>query len=173
MDILRTDLQILTKRYPTKLNKSQDLRCPGTEGSVELQLCRDISGQPIVPTFKGRTVQVDLDCLTLEDGTDRLSRNVRSTIHPSCVKSLESTDLKCTAEGSQNSCINESPFSFFSICYTQREMAKIIGAFLQLSLGTVAYREGGVQTPPPPRNSEVLTNLSRIPSSVENTSVTT
>jgi hypothetical protein len=37
----------------------------------------------------------------------------------------------------------------------------------------VAYREGGwgVQ-PPPPRNSEVLTNLSRIPCSVENTSVT-
>jgi hypothetical protein len=31
---------------------------------------------------------------------------------------------------------------------------------------------GGVQTPPP-RNSEVLTKLSRIPSSVENTSVTT
>jgi hypothetical protein len=31
--------------------------------------------------------------------------------------------------------------------------------------------EGGIQ-PPPPRNSEVLTKLSRIPSSVEYTSVT-
>jgi hypothetical protein len=31
----------------------------------------------------------------------------------------------------------------------------------------------GVQPPPPPRNSKVLTKLSRIPSSVENTSVTT
>ena len=39
-------------------------------------------------------------------------------------------------------------------------------------MGAVAYRgEGGVK--PPPRNSEVLTKLSRIPSSVENTSVTT
>jgi hypothetical protein len=39
---------------------------------------------------------------------------------------------------------------------------------------SVAYRGGfgGVQTPRP-RNSEVLTKLSRIPSSVENTSVTT
>jgi hypothetical protein len=33
-------------------------------------------------------------------------------------------------------------------------------------------RFGGVK-PPPPRNSEVLTKLSRIPSSVENASVTT
>ena len=31
----------------------------------------------------------------------------------------------------------------------------------------------GCSNPPPPRNSEVLTKLSRIPSSVENTSVTT
>jgi hypothetical protein len=39
--------------------------------------------------------------------------------------------------------------------------------------GPVAYQVGvwGVQ-PPLPRNSEVLTTLSRIPSSVENTSVT-
>jgi hypothetical protein len=34
--------------------------------------------------------------------------------------------------------------------------------------------EGGLGVqPPPPRNSEVFTKLSRIPSSVENTSVTT
>jgi hypothetical protein len=32
---------------------------------------------------------------------------------------------------------------------------------------------GGLGFNPPPRNSEVLTKLSRIPSSVENTSVTT
>jgi hypothetical protein len=39
---------------------------------------------------------------------------------------------------------------------------------------SVAYRGGclGGSTPPPPRNSKVLTELSRIPSSVENTSVT-
>jgi hypothetical protein len=34
-------------------------------------------------------------------------------------------------------------------------------------------RVWGVQQPPPPPNSEVLTKLSRIPSSVENTSATT
>jgi hypothetical protein len=32
---------------------------------------------------------------------------------------------------------------------------------------------GGGSHPPTPRNSEVLTKLSRIPSSVENTSITT
>ena len=37
----------------------------------------------------------------------------------------------------------------------------------------VAYRGGGLGVFNPPRNSEVLTKLSRIPSSVENTSVTT
>jgi hypothetical protein len=37
---------------------------------------------------------------------------------------------------------------------------------------TLAYR-GGLGVQPPVRNSEVLTKLSRIPSSVENTSVTT
>jgi hypothetical protein len=33
----------------------------------------DVSGQPIGPIFNG---QAEEDCLTLEDGTDRLSRNV-------------------------------------------------------------------------------------------------
>jgi hypothetical protein len=46
---------------------------------------------------------------------------------------------------------------------------------IKINSYTVAYRGGvcGVQTPPSPRNSEVLTKLSRIPSFVENTSVTT
>jgi hypothetical protein len=35
----------------------------------------DVSGQPIGPIFKSQAVQY-LDCLILEDGTDRLSRNV-------------------------------------------------------------------------------------------------
>jgi hypothetical protein len=43
-------------------------------------------------------------------------------------------------------------------------------------LSAVAYREGGLGVKPPPpqqkKNSEVLTKLSRIPCSVENTSVT-
>jgi hypothetical protein len=37
----------------------------------------------------------------------------------------------------------------------------------------VAYRGGGLGLFKPPRISEVFTKLSRIPSSVENTSVTT
>jgi len=40
---------------------------------VEWYFLTDVSGQPIGPTLKG---QVFLDYLTLEDGTDRLSRNV-------------------------------------------------------------------------------------------------
>jgi hypothetical protein len=49
------------------------------------------------------------------------------------------------------------------------------GAIPFLSLTRIQWRtegEGGFN-PPTPRNSEVLTKLSRIPSSVENTSVTT
>ena len=38
----------------------------------------DVSGQPIGPIFKGQAVlkRLHKDCLTLEDRTDRLSRNV-------------------------------------------------------------------------------------------------
>ena len=36
----------------------------------------DVSGQHVGPIFKGQAVQEDLDCVTLEAGTDRLSRNV-------------------------------------------------------------------------------------------------
>jgi len=40
-------------------------------------VCTDVSGQPIGLIFKGEGVEDDLlDCLALEDGTDRLSRNV-------------------------------------------------------------------------------------------------
>jgi hypothetical protein len=39
--------------------------------------------------------------------------------------------------------------------------------------GTQWRTEGGLGVQPSPRNSEVLTTLSRIPRSVENTSVTT
>ena len=37
----------------------------------------DVSGQPTSPIFKGQAVQEEwTDCLTLEDGIERLSRNV-------------------------------------------------------------------------------------------------
>ena len=54
--------------------------------SVELRFCTDVSGQTIGPIYKGQAAQEDsqedwnvsvfLDCLTLEDRNDRLSRNV-------------------------------------------------------------------------------------------------
>jgi len=45
--------------------------CPcGLLRNVCLQLFADVSEQPIGPIFKVK------DCLALEDGTDRLSRNV-------------------------------------------------------------------------------------------------
>jgi len=44
------------------------LRCSGMLRSVDRSLLADISGPPIGPVFKGKAV--------LEDGTDRLSRNV-------------------------------------------------------------------------------------------------
>jgi hypothetical protein len=53
-----------------------------------------------------------------------------------------------------------------------RPTAQVLSNKRKHMSGPVAYREGGVQTPVT-RNSEVLTKLSQIPSSVENTSVTT
>ena len=38
------------------------------------EIITDVSGQLITPIFKGRTVQEY--CLTVEDGTDNLSRDV-------------------------------------------------------------------------------------------------
>jgi hypothetical protein len=42
--------------------------------SVDRQLATDVSEQPVGIIFKGQAVQAD--CLTVEDGTYRLSRNV-------------------------------------------------------------------------------------------------
>ena len=42
--------------------------------SVDWYLVTDVLGHPFGPIFKGQTVV--LDCLTYEDGTDRLSQNV-------------------------------------------------------------------------------------------------
>jgi hypothetical protein len=43
---------------------------------VQWQFVADVSGQPIGAFFKGQAVQEIFDCLTTEDGTDRLSQNV-------------------------------------------------------------------------------------------------
>jgi len=60
---------------------------PGTKTSTKLRysfflildslgrFVTDVSGQRIVPIFKGQDVQEDI--FALEDGTDTLSRNVR------------------------------------------------------------------------------------------------
>jgi len=39
---------------------------------VYWRLVTELSGQPIGPTIKGQAVQEELDCLALEDETDRL-----------------------------------------------------------------------------------------------------
>jgi hypothetical protein len=44
-------------------------------------LFTDIARQPILPVFKDEIVIV-LDCLILEDGTDRLPRNFSSLMLP-------------------------------------------------------------------------------------------
>jgi hypothetical protein len=54
--------------------------------SVEWYLVINVSGQPVGHIF--------LKCLTLENGTDRLSRNVGNvTTNPRCVTSQKSGDL--------------------------------------------------------------------------------
>jgi hypothetical protein len=52
---------------------SWDLRSSGVLRGVVWQFYVDVSGQPNGPIFKGQEVQ---KFLTLEDGTDTLSRNV-------------------------------------------------------------------------------------------------
>jgi hypothetical protein len=44
--------------------------------SVHWQFITDVLGQRLGPIFKCQELQKDLDFLTREDGTDRLSRNV-------------------------------------------------------------------------------------------------
>ena len=38
----------------------------------------EVLKQPISPIFKGQAIEAFFDCLTLEDGTDRLYRKVRN-----------------------------------------------------------------------------------------------
>ena len=39
-------------------------------------LVTKVSGQPVSPILKGKAIQGDLDCMTHEDGCDRLSQNI-------------------------------------------------------------------------------------------------
>jgi hypothetical protein len=52
-------------------------------------LAADVSGQPVGPIFKGQAVREDLGWFSLEDGTDRFSRNVADCYHPTWRKILE------------------------------------------------------------------------------------
>jgi hypothetical protein len=55
-----------------------DIRYSGMLRKVDWLLTTDVSAQTIDLFFKSQAVQEEfyLDCLTLDDGTDRLSRNV-------------------------------------------------------------------------------------------------
>ena len=48
----------------------------------------DVSGQPIASIFKVQAVQVFLDCLTVEDGTDSLTRNVGNYNYQSTLRDI-------------------------------------------------------------------------------------
>jgi len=52
-------------------------------------LAADVLEEPVGPIFKGQAVRDDLDCFTLEDGADRLSRNVANCYYPTWRKILE------------------------------------------------------------------------------------
>jgi hypothetical protein len=52
------------------------MRCLGILHGVKFWFISDVSGLPIDPIFKGQSL-----CLTREDGTDRLARNVGMKIH--------------------------------------------------------------------------------------------
>ena len=76
-------------RTACKLPVWSDLPSSGILHSVERQFLADVSGQPVGPIFKGQEFQ---ELLTLEDGTDRLSRNVgKATLR--CVISQNTADL--------------------------------------------------------------------------------
>jgi hypothetical protein len=67
------------------------------------------------------------------------------------------------------------PFSVLHLCWALESLLLFLifcVTLLSQAVNAVAYREGGLGGSNPPRNSEVLTKLSRIPCSVENTSVT-
>jgi hypothetical protein len=69
------------------------------DGSRGRLMVTDVSGQRIGPIFKNQAVQEELDCLTLEDGTDTWSRNVGKQTptyaaqHPGWTKT--SVTLRC------------------------------------------------------------------------------
>lgn len=65
---------------------------PGILRIVEWQFLTDLSEQPVFPFFKGQALQGEsffLDCLTLEGGTDRLSRNLCTNIPNKCRSYLQ------------------------------------------------------------------------------------
>jgi len=45
---------------------------------IDWYLVTDVSGQPLSPIFKGQAIDTFFDCLTLEEGSYRMSRNVRN-----------------------------------------------------------------------------------------------
>lgn len=58
-----------------------------------MSVVTEVKGQSIGPKFKDLAIQAISDCLTLEYGTERFSRNVGNyNLH--CIRSQKSDDVK-------------------------------------------------------------------------------
>jgi hypothetical protein len=89
------------------------LRCSGILRNAERSFCSDVSRQHIGPTFKGQGVQVSdfwtledgvLVFLTLEDGTDRLSRNVGTELSVNAAEYSRNAQMSCRISFRPNFC---------------------------------------------------------------------
>jgi hypothetical protein len=70
--VLTFDIQCLLH---VTVNLTRDLRSSGLVLSVEWYFLTDVSGQPSVPSLRGKKPN-KRELLTFEDGIDRLSRKV-------------------------------------------------------------------------------------------------
>ena len=65
-------LEVIDEHLDKLFTRWRPSRSSGFLGSLDM-LFTDIAGQPILPVFKDQII-IFLDCLILEDVTDRLSR---------------------------------------------------------------------------------------------------
>ena len=133
------ELPVMLRRLPRC-----NLRCFGILRSLKWQFLTDVSGQPIGPIFKFQAVQED--CLSLEDGTDRVlseCRIVQDPAEPPRIPSV--TDRSCCLYRTQGSlclihnsrmedCISICSRTSISICSRTSSSRRVE----QLSIDSIA-----------------------------------